>query len=346
MLEKALGYLVLVIALATGGCASLPKESIICPPDAVLKTGASGPTWISAYLDPGTEGAWCEAVAAGGLVPHGPFRTWNSEGAIVTEGQFDRGVRVGEWSIFLRGEDGGDLGYQRIPFEGGVRHGIATTFSSSGDPLFEIPFQEGVIHGTATAWYPIGAKKSEMTYREGVLDGPSRFYFENGRLSADLLYSGGKRQGWSRTWYPSGALRTEGSYDDLNRIGTWRYYDSEGSLTKEEEFEGGGLVRLLFVVEGELTPLTCPESAALVKDETFEEPFDSRISCRLTAADGKSIAHGSFIDWIGDVVLGATGQFAHGERHGTWIFRDGMGEVVSQAEYEHGHLVSGEAPGE
>ena len=50
------------------------------------------------------------------------------------------------------------------------------------------------------------------------------------------------------------------------------------------------------------------------------------------AAGQFSSAYGN----IEDVLMGTTGRFVDGERHGTWFFRDRTGRAVRQAEYEHG----------
>ena len=248
----------------------------------------------------------------------------------------NRGLPAGEWTIFLRSDNGEDLGYQRLPFEAGVAHGVSATLSSSGQVLYEVSFRKGVLHGTSTTWHARGSKKSEAVFKDGALEGPSRYYFEDGKLSSEIFFSNGERNGERRSWHPNGILRTEGSYRDGNRVDTWRYYDSSGGLTKEERFQEGQFVQLLFAVEGELRQLICPEGTALTKDEALEEPLDSRVSCKKTADDGKLIAHGPFIDWIEDVLMGTTGRFVDGERHGTWFFRDRTGRAVRQAEYEHG----------
>jgi antitoxin component YwqK of YwqJK toxin-antitoxin module len=329
----------LVLGLTAISCASIPGSSEVCPRGSNAKTGAP-PLWTGDSGGENTHAEWCEVTSDGRAVPDGRFRTWTPGGEVAVEGEMERGLPTGEWTIFLRDDNGEDLGYQRLPFKAGVAHGRSTTFSARGKKLYEVFFQEGVLDGTSTAWFPSGTKKSEMVHREGVLNGPSRTFFDGGKLSSEVVFSNGERDGQYRRWHPNGILRTEGSYGDGDRIGAWRYYDSSGNLTKEEELEGGELVQLLFVVEGEMRELPCPKEARLVKGEMFEEPFDSWISCKKTSDDGTLIAHGCFIEWIEDVLMGTTGQFVDGERHGRWIFRDRTGREEGEAEYEHGVLLS------
>ena len=74
-----------VLVLVT--CVSSQAQDIACP----AGTKANGET------TPDVSEAWCELFLEGGVVQHGPTRSWYPNGVLGTTGQYDEGKPVGKW---------------------------------------------------------------------------------------------------------------------------------------------------------------------------------------------------------------------------------------------------------
>ena len=134
---------------------------------------------------------------------HGAWREWAPRTlALVQEGEFQDGVRVGTWT-WRRVE--GSL-EKREDYVAGELHGHAIEFDESERTIADREYVGGVAHGTHREFWPSGGLKSETDYVGGKPDGAARRFYESGQKESEGTLKAGTKEGPWTFWKLDGSL--------------------------------------------------------------------------------------------------------------------------------------------
>lgn len=142
--------------------------------------------------------------AAGNYYNHGAWKVFSKSGAVVAEGQFERGKMEGQWRRYHTSSSGGLFSTPPFDkyrgqflsvasFSDGKLDGPWTIYDQDQQKIFEIPYSNGKRDGTATWWYPSSNKMREATFRDGVMDGEVLEWDEQGKLTRREQFVSGQR---------------------------------------------------------------------------------------------------------------------------------------------------------
>lgn len=131
-----------------------------------------------------------------------------STGKIISEGQMDGRIYIGEWKYYQKDSD---LLLTLEHFDG-----------------------KGNLTGERFIYYVNGKVAEKENYKNGKLDGVSLWYSEEGKILKEFMYSNGDLHGLSKYYSPTGELIIEGAYKQGKKDGIWKYYEN-GKLTEEKD---------------------------------------------------------------------------------------------------------------
>jgi uncharacterized protein len=165
--------------------------------------------------------------------PHGPWKTFYSDGTRRAEFGYKHGVLDGYYRKYDR--DGN--------LESIVKY-VDGELIADSDEVFEYEIRRD--------YYPDMRVKIMGTYRDGVADGIRKEFNPDGSLKmayvidmgrlmgSGIIDEGGRKQGPWKEYYREGGLRAEGSYRDGIRIGSWKFYFPDGSIEQLGNFTDRG----------------------------------------------------------------------------------------------------------
>ena len=142
---------------------------------------------------------------------HGRYYTTNDDGEVMTEGEYDRGVKIGRWvertdyhTIIEHYNDDGEL------------DGMREEYDANGKLLERAHYADGTLHGHFLK-------------------------YSGEQVVADGEFVDGKREGdWIISLYYSGGATQHGRYDNDKQVGLWKIYDHHGHRTGIQQFNGDG----------------------------------------------------------------------------------------------------------
>ena len=178
-----------------------------------------GGTEIGCYLPDGEQHGPSESRGDGRVErvtwergePHGHW-TGHRSGALVAEGHYERGERVGEWLTY----------YERPR---GARESLTT-------------WVDGERHGPERAWYKDGQLEEEREFERGMPRGHWKHHAADGALVWDVDFG---TDGSARFVQKDGKgrVRVEGRVVEGVQQGTWTYYFHDGEIEAEGKFVDG-----------------------------------------------------------------------------------------------------------
>lgn len=139
-------------------------------------------------------------------------RTGYPDGALVEEGRYQNGRRVGVWRRYW----------------------------PNGQPMSEITYQMGRPRGPYVTYYRNGQVEERGTWDLDRNTGAFQRYHPNGQLAQDFVFDEhGIRNGEQRYYHPNGQLAVQVTVRDGREEGPLKRYNEKGQLTQEAEFKGG-----------------------------------------------------------------------------------------------------------
>lgn len=169
-------------------------------------------------------------------VPNGTFRTFYSDGTIMTTGQFVNGQRSGTWT---ENYSDGTIHLTQDYFldnkHGKVEEWYNTAGAEKSQKKLEGRFYSGEKDGNWTEWYSNGSLAAKKSYRHGLEEGEYLEYWpetpdnessmeelrersklkhnkeelNKRRLKTKGFYIAGNREGEWRTWFPNSLLQSK-----------------------------------------------------------------------------------------------------------------------------------------
>ncbi|WP_126933870.1 toxin-antitoxin system YwqK family antitoxin [Corallococcus sp. AB018] len=132
-----------------------------------------GPSWLRTARG---QLLFREAFVKG--LRHGPWSRWDREGRLLADGEYAKGLPVGEWRI--RDEASPDAVVARAHFAGGQLEGVVEDLSPDGRVLELRTYAAGKLHGPYTHFFAGGITHVEGLYARGLRDGEWSTYDARG----------------------------------------------------------------------------------------------------------------------------------------------------------------------
>ena len=161
--------------------------------------------------------------AEGNLVNHGPYKEYDSSGALIRSGSYAFGNLDGLWSQTVANEKVQSLSAKLDPafkppfkseanFVDGQLHGDWTIVDSKGNPVFLWQFDLGTRDNVSTWFDSRHATILEMMYTGGVPNGVSSQLVPGQREPKKVVFDHGRVVETKTNWYEKGKKRSEEMY--------------------------------------------------------------------------------------------------------------------------------------
>lgn len=193
------------------------SENILLPvekrPDPIV---VSNDLLIETYQDSTQEKARrsVNLLSDESAVSHGLCTEFYKNGQKFSEGNFDNGLRVGEWTFWFE----------------------------NGNVCKKVQFKNGVPHGEWTIHWPDGKRRATRKYTMGEPDGEWLVYAEDGEtVREQRQFEGGLAHGKWVEHFPSGKPHIEAHYNRGTRHGKYTEWNEAGQVVREMTFKDGQL---------------------------------------------------------------------------------------------------------
>ncbi|MBM3200892.1 MAG: toxin-antitoxin system YwqK family antitoxin [Chlamydiae bacterium] len=302
---------------------------------------------------------------------HGTNRAFSSEGVLIAEGAFDKGMPVGKhWKKHANGK----LAYVAIYDKKGKLKEPIVEFNENGQKIAQYYVQNKELHGEYQEWYPSGKiakqyvysngkwsqeqieyhengkKKGHFFCKNGEYDGKFEQWHEDGRYAKKAFFISGKPQGQLIEWHENGKLKLQTAFSDGKLDGSYEEWSKEGVLIHKGAYLAGekhGNFQV-FDEEGQMlfdaNYLFGQVDGKYVKNLTNDQPLEI-----VEFKNGKK--HGSFLEYWpngklrvkgfyqNDLAEGLTqGWFEDGKIAFTRFYKGGV-LVGEQKDYYPSHLI-------
>ena len=169
---------------------------------------------------------------AGGQLLHGKLQQFLSNGMLIVEMNFNRGLMNGvskEWDkegILISDSkyEDGNLVYTKFKNDEGYYI----------EWIGEL-FKKGSIKNVYTVDGRYLLQKNQ--YIDDFKEIITNYYlYSKAVVESSFIAIGDLQYGFYKVYYKNGQLKIDGNYENTNRIGTWKYYDEFGTLTSTENY--------------------------------------------------------------------------------------------------------------
>ena len=229
--------------------------------------------------------------ANGNYVLNGDWRSFDQNGVLIAEGQYENNHRHGVWRRFFRGDEA-EL-FKTSPYS-----------EFKGPFVSQTVFQRGKLQG---AWVINDSKQrkiSEIHFVNDQRHGSVRWWHATGRLAQELYFENGQIHGEGRLWDVNGTLIRKENYVQGRRVGS-----------NTEHYDGGQ--------KKQQTEFLAPPLVAKSSDDWWNAKL-----CLFTET-GKEERHGHFAAWHVNGMKQRQGEYEHGLAVGkmTWWYANGQKSV-------------------
>jgi antitoxin component YwqK of YwqJK toxin-antitoxin module len=168
------------------------------------------------------------AIDEAGL-KHGVFKTFDTEGNLTEEAEYNHGKLNG---------------YRRI-------------FRSDKSMEIEEHYTDDVINGAYTVYYPNGGVELSGDYIDGEMNGQLQRYYESGNLMETVTMVDNNENGEFKEYYENGNIQWEGNYvNGENEVGLLKQYNESGDLIKKMMCDSLSICQTIWTIEkGDVKPI-------------------------------------------------------------------------------------------
>jgi antitoxin component YwqK of YwqJK toxin-antitoxin module len=169
------------------------------------------------------------------IVNHGKFTEFYRDGQKFSEGAYEHGVLVGEWSFW---HPNGQLA-KKVIFKHGVPDGAWDTFREDGALAAKKSYKDGLRQGLWTHYFDDGKTvKLEQNYVDGKTDGEVKSYYANGKPRQHSHYKNGLLNGVMEQWNEKGGKIAEATFKEGKLDGTLTRWNPDGSKFEQTYVDG------------------------------------------------------------------------------------------------------------
>lgn len=176
---------------------------------------AMGPTWAQASTDQDTLNRVDDMGRKHGywrFVAPSTEKAGYPDGALVEEGRYNGGKRVGLWRRYW----------------------------PNGKVMSEVTYQMGRPKGAYTTYYPSGRLEEQGTWDLDRNTGKFQRWHPNGQLAQDFVFNAyGVRDGEQKYFHENGKLAVQVNIEEGKEDGTLKRYTTDGQLQQVAEFNDG-----------------------------------------------------------------------------------------------------------
>lgn len=123
-------------------------------------------------------------------------------------------------------------------YKEGKRHGVKTTWMSSGQKNSEEHYKHGMKHGKSINWHKNGQIQSASEYQDGKLVRPGIMYHENGQIKSVYECDQTNRIQQLKEYYRNGQIKSISDYNEDTSVKAEVQYYKDG--TKAEQMNDKG----------------------------------------------------------------------------------------------------------
>jgi antitoxin component YwqK of YwqJK toxin-antitoxin module len=146
------------------------------------------------------------------VVAPAPDKPGYSSGALVEEGRYAGGKRVGLWRRYW----------------------------PNGNPMSEVTYQAGRPRGAYKTYYPSGKVEEQGSWDLDRNTGKFQRYHPNGKLAQDFVFNAsGVRDGEQKYYHENGQLAVQVMVEQGKEDGTLKRYTADGQLQQVAQFNDG-----------------------------------------------------------------------------------------------------------
>jgi antitoxin component YwqK of YwqJK toxin-antitoxin module/tetratricopeptide (TPR) repeat protein len=265
--------------------------------------------------------------------PDGNFdvKHYYSNGRLLSEGKFAKGVKVGNWKQYHR------AGMVQAVFN----------------------YADGKFDGLQEEFFNNGKRKIVTAYKAGERDGYSEEFYSTGVKQKEGWYSANQYQQQWIAYQPDGSIGEDIYYINDEAVDSTFVYSVEGKVNSRNFYAAGERVSQVTSISGQTiysTDVTILEQTADVKygNGTSMVKYNSRCGLldgefQRSYPDGKPYTQFAY---VGGLLTGtykafneygnaeATGFYRGGENVGAWTYMNVNGSRSQEARYVNGELDS------
>lgn len=155
---------------------------------------------------------WVAEDSQGNIVNHGKYTEYDGQGAVIASGSFLFGERVGQWNKQITEEEVRELvgltdqGFEapfqsRANFTAGLLDGEWTVVDGKGRVVVNWAYANGVREGVSTHFSSTGEVTQSITYKNNLADGPA-LYADGPSVASDVHFTNGLMLRQVDRWHP------------------------------------------------------------------------------------------------------------------------------------------------
>jgi antitoxin component YwqK of YwqJK toxin-antitoxin module len=264
----------------------------------------------------------CEVIfdADGNAVHDGLWRKWNQAGALIAEGHYANGNRVGLWVRWLN-RDEADVLFT-APFDQ-----FESPFVSRAN------FVAGQMDGEWTIADARGRICSRVTLKNGARHGPATLWLPDGRVFREAHFTVG---------LPSGELRAIGPDGNLTIIAT--YVAGRQVVNNVAHFPGSEVKQIEATCMAAFVSLRAPDDYAQLRFAQYAVRKNTALHGRWRSwysngqlqcegAYENDRESGTFTWWHANGTVAAEGHVIDGQPEGTWTWWFADGQKAAEAQF-------------
>lgn len=168
---------------------------------------------------------------------HGHYQEKDVGGLLVIEGQYENGIKVGEWKKWY---PSGQLESQEF-YKNGEEHGVSTRWHENGQKSEKVTLSEGEYLNDFISWHPNGQISQQGFSSES---GVCKKWYKNGQIAEVKEYNG-RRLVSAEVYLPDGKECPYTNFLNGNgSVANWLSWDNnfnEKELPNKVEFYENGI---------------------------------------------------------------------------------------------------------
>ena len=264
----------------------------------------------------------------GNYVNHGIWKQWNTDGKLVAEGQYQMGLRTGDWTRWYDRQETASLReppftnfagpfVAQASFENDRLHGDWLIFDSNQQKCIQVSLENGQRHGPTTMWLPTGKIYRQSIYENGMLVGKVRQRDRAGELQTVGTYVGGRRVTTKVTYFNG----TDFNETDAKKTEA-HYLQPKLVATAADNFWSGQFAQYKPV-------------GRAIRHGAWKTWFPSG-QLHIDGSYENDKENGTFAWWHPNGQQAVLGVYAAGEKHGPWTWWHASGLKSTAGAFHRG----------